>query len=144
VARHIVAEMAVLDDIQRVAAILERPRAGYLQRLGRTPPAIAPRSGEAARQLGVFAERIEALSIDELRELHDETFRSAELGTLAALASTLARRPPDRAEARAAIDALAPMLDRLDADRNPFAYVVRALCCVLLARGEAHLERFVP
>jgi hypothetical protein len=86
--------MTTLDDIQRVAAVLERPGIGYQRRLGRTPRAIAPRSGEAARQLGVFASRIEALSIEELRELYDETFRGAELSSVGALASTLVRRRP--------------------------------------------------
>jgi nitrate reductase assembly molybdenum cofactor insertion protein NarJ len=137
--------MTGLDDIQRVAAVLERPRSGYRRRLEGTPRALATRSGEAARQLAVFAERVEALSIEELRELYDETFRGADLSGVGALASALVRRPADRAGARAALDALAPTLLRLAADRNPFAYAVRALCCVLLARaGEELLERSLP
>jgi nitrate reductase assembly molybdenum cofactor insertion protein NarJ len=145
VTRLIVDGMAGLDDIQRVAAVLERPRTGYQRRLGQTPRAIALRSREAARQLGVFAERVEALSIDELRELYDETFQGVELGGVGALASVLVRQPTACGEARAALDTFAPILVRLAADRNPFAYAIRALCCVLLARaGEERLERSLP
>jgi hypothetical protein len=34
-----------------------------------------------------------------------------------------------------AVNALVPALDHLEADRNPFAYAVKALCCVLLVRA---------
>jgi phytoene dehydrogenase-like protein len=50
------------------------------------------------------------------------------------LTRRLVRRPAGRADAGAAISALVPILDHLEAERNPFAYVVKALCCVLLAR----------
>jgi hypothetical protein len=39
-----------------------------------------------------------------------------------------------RGDAAAALLALVPLLDRLEAERNPFVYVVRALCCLLLSR----------
>lgn len=127
--------MAARDDVQRVAAALARPRTGYLKRVKADGTAIAARSGEAARQLGVFADRIADLTIAELRELHQETFGEGALENTGALAIRLARHRTDAADARLALDVLARVLDRLEADRNPFAYVVRALCCVLMARA---------
>ena len=132
--------MAARDDVQRVAAALERPCAGYMERLQRARMAMTMRSGEVARQLSVFADRIGDLTLDELRELHDETFQHAALASVEPLAVQLVRRPTSCADARAAVNALAPMLDRLEADRNPFAHVVRALCCLLLARANASQE----
>lgn len=127
--------MAARDDVQRVAAALARPRTGYLKRVKADGTAIAARSGEAARQLGVFADRIADLTIAELRELHQETFGEGALENTGALAIRLARHRTDAADARLALDVLARVLDRLEVDRNPFAYVVRALCCVLMARA---------
>jgi hypothetical protein len=101
--------MTARDDIQRLAAMLERPGDDHLARIEGAQHTIAGAlgSGESARQLGVFAERI----------------------------ADLTSRRTTCAEARASLNALAPALDRLEADRNPFAYVVRALCCALLARA---------
>lgn len=103
--------------MQRVAAALERPRAGYVAAIEAARRQIGDRSGEAARQLGLFVDRIGDLTRDELRELHDETF---------------AGRTP-----AATLAALAPLLDRLERDRNPFAHLVRALCCLLLRSASA-------
>ena len=127
--------MAGPDDIQRVAATLERPEADYWERLELARAATMARSGEAARQLGVFAERIRDLTIDELPELYDETFRRGSLTGIEPLTRRLARRSADSADARTAVNALVPALDHLEADRNPFAYAVKALCCVLLVRA---------
>jgi nitrate reductase assembly molybdenum cofactor insertion protein NarJ len=127
--------MAVRDDVQRVAAALTRPGAGYVQRIRADATVIAARSGEAARHLGLFVERVADLTTDELRELYDETFGHGPLDDVGPLASRLASHRTGTAEARVALDAFARMLDRLEADRNPFAWVVRALCCVLLARA---------
>jgi nitrate reductase assembly molybdenum cofactor insertion protein NarJ len=128
-------DMAVRDDIQRVASALEKPRRGYMKQLETNRTALVARFGEAARQLDVFADRITDLTIDELRELHDETFLRATLAEIRPLGLRLTRRPTSCGDARAALNTLAPMLDRLEADRNPFAHVVRALCCLLLARA---------
>jgi len=134
--------MAARDEIQRIAAALERPRPGYLDRLTDAHVAAASCSVEAARQLGVFLDRIRELTLDELRELHDETFGHGAMAGVRYVALGLVRHPASRADARAALGALTPVLDRLDADRNPFAYVVRALCCLLLARVDGNrLER---
>lgn len=130
------------DDVQRVAAVLGRPRDGYLKRLKANASVIAPRSGEAARQLGLFVDRVADLSTAELQELHDETFGRAGAGDAPAMASRLARHRTSATEARVALDACARILDHLDADRNPFAFVLRALCCVLLARAnDMHMTR---
>jgi hypothetical protein len=88
---------------------------------------------EAARQLEVFGHRVAGLSTEELRELHDETFARPPVVAVGALAAQLARPGPHPTEGRAALDVLTPALERLEADRNPFTYVVRALCCLLLA-----------
>ncbi|HET7221126.1 MAG TPA: hypothetical protein VFJ02_23890 [Vicinamibacterales bacterium] len=132
--------MPVIDDIQRVAAALGRPRAGYLRRLDETRRMLGPRAVEASRQLEVFVDRVGDLTAEELRELYIETFRG-EAAAVRRLLVRLARTQTDGDEAGAAVSALAPLLDRLDAERNPFAYVVRSLCCLLLRRLESpHLD----
>jgi nitrate reductase assembly molybdenum cofactor insertion protein NarJ len=125
--------MAARDDVQRVAAALERPRAGYLAAIERARAAMIPRSGEAARQLGVFVDRVGDLGGDELRELYDETFDDA--AAIAAVTQQLAAPHPAREDDVAALAMLARLLERLERDRNPFACLVRALCCLLLARA---------
>jgi nitrate reductase assembly molybdenum cofactor insertion protein NarJ len=124
--------MPVQGDVQRLARALQRPHAGYAERIDRTRKAVAGRSVEAARQLEVFIGRISDLTIDELREVYDETFHPGGPNALGPAVDSLAHGAAGQPEVRAALDVLTPLLDRLDADRNPFAYVVRALCCVLL------------
>jgi nitrate reductase assembly molybdenum cofactor insertion protein NarJ len=126
-------DMAVDGDVQRLARALHRPRDGYVGRLDRTRRAVAARSAEAARQLEVFLGRVSDLTIDELHEVYDETFRHGGPNEIGPAVLRLAHAPPRPEDSRAALEALAPMLERLEADRNPFAYVVKALCCVLLA-----------
>ena len=134
--------MAARDDVQHVAAALARPRAGYLKRLETARVAMTARSGDAASQLAVFVDRIGDLTTEELRELYNETFGRGALQGTEAMALRLLRRSASCQQARAALDALAPMLNRLEADRNPFAYVVRALCCLLLVRADhGQMER---
>ena len=128
------AAMAAPDDVQRVAVALGRPGARYLSRTKRHATAVASGSGEAARQLGLFADRVADLSTAELQELHDETFGPGRAEHAAWVARALRRDRASAEDARAALDTFTRLLERLDADRNPFALVVRALCCVLLAR----------
>jgi hypothetical protein len=78
----------------------------------------------------MFADRVAELTIDELGELYDETFRADE-AAIAPLVQRLVRARTLRLDASAALMALAPLLDRLEAERNPHAHAVRALCCVL-------------
>lgn len=127
------ANMAVRDEIQRVAAVLERPRTGYVKRLEQAQRAATARSGEASLQLGVFADRIAELTLEELGELYDETFRAEQPG-IEPVVRRLVRQHTGHLEAATALCALAPLLDRLDHERNPHAYVVRSLCCLLLLR----------
>jgi nitrate reductase assembly molybdenum cofactor insertion protein NarJ len=122
------------DDLQSVASTLERPSPGYMKRLDRARAVTAGRPIEVARHLGLFADRIGDLTIDELRELHDETFGNGPMARIEPLVHQLACRHCDEVDARVAVNVLAPLLDRLESDRNPFAHAVRALCCLLLSR----------
>jgi hypothetical protein len=54
------------------------------------------------------------------------------IAVVGAVAARLVRPDASAAEMRTAVDALAPALARLETDRNPFTYVVKALCCLLL------------
>jgi nitrate reductase assembly molybdenum cofactor insertion protein NarJ len=122
--------MSDASGLRALAAVLERPEADYPARLAQAGRAAGRQSIEAARQLDVFASRIADLSVEELQELYDETFAAGRASAVAAVAHEMAHNgTPDQRET---IDVLAPALTRLDADRNPFAYVVKALCCVLL------------
>ena len=142
--------MAARSDVQRVAEALVRPRAGYIARLERARAAIGGRSGEAARLLAVFITRVGDLTTDELRELYDETFgvrpqrrtvgRSRESTAIWPVATRLAHLPPGPADVGDALSTLTQLLPRLEADRNPFAYAVKALCCLLLATSGIHPE----
>jgi len=125
-------DMAARDDVQRVASTLTRPREGYVKRVQAARVGMTSRSGEAARQMGVFIDRISELRTDELCELYDETFGQSVLEKAQALIARLVQRHTGGSEARVALEALTPILDRLEADRNPYVYLVRALCFVLL------------
>jgi nitrate reductase assembly molybdenum cofactor insertion protein NarJ len=133
--------MRVADDIQRVAAMLQRPRPTYLRRLDETLQMLAGRSFEVSRQLEIFADRVGDLTAEELRELYDETFRQEDSAMRRTL-GRLVRTRTDDAGAGAAVTALQPFLARLDAERNPLAHVVRSLCWLLLQRLQSpHLEK---
>ena len=121
------------DDIRRVAQALERP-ARDLRRLHEARQAIARRSVEASRQLAVFVDRVGDLTADERRELYAETFRGS-APAVRQLVVRLARTRTDGAGAGADAAALGPLLERLEAERNPYAYVVRSLCCLLVLRA---------
>ena len=127
--------MAARDGIRRVASILRAPDATYGRHVEAARRAAGAEAGEAGRQMAVFAERIAGLSVSELIELHDETFRRPPLASVAPLAEWLVHAPPDPAGARTALEALAPALDRLEAERNPYSYALKALCCLLLMRA---------
>ena len=85
--------MALRGDVQRLAAALQRPRVGYVGRIDRTRRAVAARSVEAARQLDVFLGRISDLTIEELRELYDETFRRGGPNEIGPAVQSLAQAP---------------------------------------------------
>ena len=125
--------MRVADDIQRVAAMLQRPRPTYLRRLDEALQMLAGRSIEVSRELEIFADRVGDLTVEELRELYDETFRNEDSAIHRTL-DRLVRTRTDDAAARAAQSALQPFLARLDVERNPLAHVVRSLCWLLEQR----------
>lgn len=135
--RHIV----VRDDVQSVAAALLEPRRDYVARVARVRDALANRSVEGARALTVFLDRISDLDADELRELYDETFHPRWSADLRRTASELACQRATPHEARAVLGVLTSALIRLDGDRNPFAYVVRALYCLVRARLNTEDQR---
>jgi hypothetical protein len=128
--------MPAADDVQRVAAVLQRPRAGYLRRLDAARQMLGAGAGEVSRQLEMFADRVGDLTAEELRELHDETFHD-EGSDIHRLLDRLVRARTDGPAAGAAVTALEPLLVRLDSERNPLAHVVRSLCCLLLQRLES-------
>lgn len=131
--------MTGTDEIQRVAAILERPRAGYMKRLA-SARAVVTYPGEASRQLAVFADRVADLTLEELRELYDETFR-ADQPAIEPLVRQLVGEHTGVQEAEAALRALTPLLDRLEQQRNPHGCAVRSLCCLLSRRVD---QSFTP
>jgi len=130
--------MAGTDDIQRVAAALDRSRDGDVRFLDEVQNLL--RSVEASRQLEVFLERVGDLTAEELRELYAETFHD-ETSSDRRLLAGLARTPTEAAEAGVAVEALGSLLARLEAERNPFAYVVRSLCCLLPGVKSSRLEQ---
>lgn len=127
-------DMLAADALHQLAMVLERPAADYLSLIERARSAIAPQSIDAARQLEAFIRRIEDLSPDELVELYEETF-SGDLTPTRELASALAARRLENEEIVSVSKVLTTLLERLDADRNPFAIPVRALCLLLAARS---------
>lgn len=132
--------MRVADDIQRVATLLQRPRPTYLRRLDEALQMLGGRSAEVSRQLEIFADRVGDLTAEELRELYDETFRDEDSAIRHTLGRLVRARTDDRA-ASAAVNALQPLLARLDSERNPLAHIVRSLCWLLLQRLQSpHFE----
>jgi nitrate reductase assembly molybdenum cofactor insertion protein NarJ len=125
--------MAATDDLARLAAAMVRPGEGYLDRIDQLREALAGRHGEASRQLGAFAARLAGLSVDELQELFDETFDGRPARALIALSRQLIQAP-DRVRVLDVLLTIDYLLPALEADRNPFVYLFKAICCVLLAR----------
>ena len=124
--------MLAADALHQVAMVLTPPDADYLSLIEGIRSAIAPQSIDVARHLDVFIRRIQDLSPDELVELYDETF-SGDLKAARELASILTTRPLATEEVVPVSKVLMALLERLEADRNPFAVPVRALCLLLAA-----------
>ena len=133
----VLSDMLAADALHQLAMVLKPPEADYLSLIERTQSAIAPASTDAARHLEVFVRRIQDLSPDELMELYDETF-SGDLSPARDLAATLATTPLANEEIVSVSTVLTSLLKRLEADRNPFAVVVRALCLVLAAESDSN------
>jgi hypothetical protein len=119
--------MSTSIDVERLAAVLKRPDARYMARMDTAYQAIQEQSIEAARHLAIFISRVRDLELDELQELYAETFEhGADVNT------RLAHVFASHDDPAAMLDTLVAALPGLDADRNPFAYAVRSLCCVML------------
>ena len=130
-------DMLAADALHQLAMVLTPPGADYLSLIEGIRSATAPESIDVARHLEVFIRRIQDLSPDELIELYDETF-SRDLTRVRELASTLATRPLAGEEIVAVSKVLTALLERLEADRNPFAVPVRALCLLLADEGDSN------
>jgi hypothetical protein len=98
------ADMAVRDDVQRVSWALTKLRAGYIRRLEALGGALTICSGEAARQIAEFVDRIADLTTAERDALFGETFGQSAIAGTQPLAQRLARRRTSGAEARMALD----------------------------------------
>jgi hypothetical protein len=135
--------MDAFTDLPLLGRLLAPPGADYHGVLERARADAAPRHREAARHLGVCADRLRDLAPDELEELYRETFGPDERAALATAAQRLATGgPPTTLEA---LSVLEPMLPRLTADRNPLSPLFKAIICLLLAAvpagGSAPLRR---
>ena len=126
--------VATLTNAARVAAALAKPGDGYVAGLDDACETIREESLEAARHLAMFLNRVRDLRLDELQELHAETFERGRCAAdpVAELACVLT----SSADAGTVLDAIVSALPRLDSDRNPFACAVRALACLLLAGAD--------
>jgi nitrate reductase assembly molybdenum cofactor insertion protein NarJ len=124
--------MAAMHDFEQLATVMVRPDDGYLDRVEALRESLATRHGEAARQLGAFTARLAGLSVDELQELFDETFDARAAAAVSALGHYLAH-----AGGTVTVLDVLPMVERLlpalEADRNPFVYLFKAVCCLVLA-----------
>jgi nitrate reductase assembly molybdenum cofactor insertion protein NarJ len=123
--------MKVQPLAAQLALLLVRPGSGYRRQLAAAGRAFESVGGEGARQFGEFVRRVSDLSLDEFKELYDETFPHGCPLDVAALTQP-ATTPSLPSEAREALDIAILMLERLEHARNPFAWLVRALCCLLL------------
>jgi nitrate reductase assembly molybdenum cofactor insertion protein NarJ len=125
--------MAATDHLERLAAVLVRPDEGYLGRIEALRETLTGQDGEAARQLGVFTARLTGLSVEELQELFDETFDACEVSALTAVARQLTESAPDRVPVLDVLITIEHLHSALEADRNPFVYLFKGLCCLVLA-----------
>jgi hypothetical protein len=132
--------------------LLERPGDDYDDLLIRCRDAAGMRA-EAGRFLGQFADRIDDLSLDERRELYDETLAAITapvvprangslpyVTVLGALDEALQRagRTPGAASAALLVEHVLPAIERmlpsLESARNPFALLLKAICFAVLDR----------
>lgn len=123
--------MAAKHDFEQLATVMIRPDDGYLDRVEALRESLVSRHGEAARQLGAFSARLAGMSIDELQELFDETFDARAAGAVHALGNLLAH-VGDAVSVLDVLPTLERLLPALEADRNPFVYLFKAVCCLIL------------
>lgn len=117
-----------------LAALISPPLPDYLESLDRVRAAVATADlasgGEAVRHFGRFLERVRDLDAEELAELYSVSFTPANAESLQRAAGDL-RRSGCGACPRV-LPVLEELLTPLEIDRNPFAGLFKALCCLLL------------
>jgi hypothetical protein len=133
-----------------LGGLLGRPDDDHEDLLERRRGAVGMRA-EAGRYLGQFAERIRDLSVEERRELYDETLAAiaspalghsstsgARVTVLGALDEALQRasQAPPGASDTLLLDHVLPAIERilpsLEAARNPYALLLKSICFAVL------------
>lgn len=132
-------------NLRMLAPLVTRPTADYHARVERARRAVAAASPEAARHLGLFADRLKDLAPDELDELFRETFTLSDQASLAEAAGVFLSAPDGRLAATA-LPVFERLLPSLASMRNPFTLLFKALCCVVIARsaGTPPVAALVP
>lgn len=133
---------SAIDD--RLAALLGPPARDYLAEVDRLRRAVAGASPEAARHLGMFAERVRELDEAELEELYRESFGPGDAVALRHVAEALRVSGPAASET--ALEEIGRLLAPLESARNPFAVLFKAVSVLLLTRpaGPARRSRRRP
>ena len=115
-------------DVDLLAALLRPPDERYLALVERARLEAVPIAPEAARHLQHFAERVRALDEAELEELYRESFLPADAVALRHAADQMRQWGGGRA-----LPVLERLLGPLEAARNPFAVLFKAICFALPA-----------
>jgi hypothetical protein len=135
---------APVFDAAALAGLMSPPMPGYLgliDRMRAGPPLAngAPGGSDATRHFGQFADRVQDLDDDELKELYEVSFVPADALALRHAAHQV--RQHGCQACPYALPVLQRLLAPLEAARNPFAPLFKALCCVMLACRPAGADR---
>jgi len=118
-------------DVDLLAALLRPPDERYLALVERARLEAVPASPEAARHFQHFAERVRALDEPELEELYRESFVPADAVALRHAADQM--RQSGCPACGRALPVLERLLGPLEAARNPFAVLFKAICFAMPA-----------
>jgi hypothetical protein len=121
-------------NLRLLAPLVSRPTAGYQAQVERARIDAVARHPEAARPLGLFGDRLKDLAADELDELYGETFTLSDQAALADAAGVFLAGETG-GQAILTLPVFERLLPGLDAARNPFTLLFKALCCLLIAEG---------
>ncbi|HXE80039.1 MAG TPA: hypothetical protein VNK41_04760 [Vicinamibacterales bacterium] len=125
--------MEAARNLSLFAPLLLRPTGEYHAHLDRARCAADRTHPEAARHLGLFAERLRGLGPEELDELHRETFTLADQAALGDAAAAFLK--PGERDAMRMLPVFERLLPSLAEMRNPFTLLFKALCCLLIEPG---------
>jgi nitrate reductase assembly molybdenum cofactor insertion protein NarJ len=118
-------------DVDLLAALLRAPGQDYLALVERMRLEVAGVAPEAARHFGMFAERVRELDEAELEELYRESFGPADA---VALRHAAGQMPVAGCGGCGdALQELERLLPALEAARNPFAVLFKAIVVLLIA-----------